>query len=68
MQIKQWAKIAEDGVRKREGSDVIRERILAEDENMRRVASCLMSHPILKKTVIQNSVQGFVDSASRFLS
>ena len=68
LQVKQWAKIAEDGVRKRQSSDAIRERILVEDENMRRVASFLMSHPILKRTVIQNSVQGFVDSASRFLS
>ena len=68
LQIKQWAKIAEDGVRKKQGADEIRERILAEDENMHKVASFLMAHPILKKTVIQNSVQGFVDSASRVLS
>jgi len=68
LQIKQWAKIAEDGVRKKQGADEIRERILAEDENMHRVASFLMSHPILRKTVIQNSVQGFVDSASSVLS
>ena len=68
LQIKQWAKIAEDGVRKKQGADEIRERILAEDENMHRVASFLISHPILRKTVIQNSVQGFVDSASRVLS
>ena len=68
LQIKQWAKIAEDGVRKKQGADEIRERILAEDENMHRVASFLISHPILRKTVIQNSVQGFVDSASSVLS
>ena len=68
LQIKQWAKIAEDGVRKKQGADEIRERILAEDENMHKVASFLMAHPILKKTVIQNSVQGFVDSASSVLS
>src|SRR3990170_6633999 len=68
LQIKQWAKIAEDGVRKRQSSDAIRERILAEDESMHRVASFLMSHQILKRTVIQNSVQGFVDSASKLLS
>ena len=68
LQIKQWTKIAEDGVRKKQGADEIRERILAEDENMHRVASFLISHPILRKTVIQNSVQGFVDSASSVLS
>jgi glyoxylase-like metal-dependent hydrolase (beta-lactamase superfamily II) len=63
-QLKHWMKIVEDGFRKQQGPSVIRERILAEDENMRRMVCFLRSHPIYSKTAIGNSVQGFLDSAS----
>ena len=67
-QLKLWINIVEDGVRKQQSPSIIRERILAEDENMRRMASFLKSHPIYSKTAIGNSLQGFVDSANKFLS
>jgi glyoxylase-like metal-dependent hydrolase (beta-lactamase superfamily II) len=60
-QIKSWANIVKDGMRKKQSLDFIRKRILAEDENMRKIAPFLRAHPIYVKTVIQNSVQGFVD-------
>jgi glyoxylase-like metal-dependent hydrolase (beta-lactamase superfamily II) len=65
LQIKLWAKIAEEGVRNRQSSDAVRERILAEDKVMRRTASFLRSHPIFRKTVIENSAQGFIDFAEK---
>ena len=64
-QLKLWMNIVEDAVRKKQSPSVIRERILAEDENMRRMASFLKSHPIYSITAIGNSVQGFIDSVSK---
>jgi glyoxylase-like metal-dependent hydrolase (beta-lactamase superfamily II) len=64
-QLKLWMRIVEDGVRKQQSPSVIRERILAEDENMRKMAGFLRSHPIYSITAIGNSVQGFIDSASK---
>ena len=64
-QLKLWMSIVEDGVKKQQSPSVIRERILAEDENMRRMTSFLKSHPIYSKTAIGNSVQGFIDSVSK---
>jgi len=64
-QIKLWAKIAEEGVRNKQSPEAIRERIFSEDKVMRRAALYLRSHPILMKTVIENSVQGFIDSAEK---
>jgi glyoxylase-like metal-dependent hydrolase (beta-lactamase superfamily II) len=65
LQIRLWANIAEEGVRNKLSPDAIRERILAEDEIMRRIASFLKSHPVFMKTAIENSVQGFIDFAEK---
>jgi glyoxylase-like metal-dependent hydrolase (beta-lactamase superfamily II) len=64
-QLRLWMNIVVDGVRKNEPPSLIGERILAEDENMCRMASFLQSHPIYSKTAIRNSVQGFIDSAGQ---
>jgi len=64
-QIKLWAKITEEGVRNKERLEAIRERILAEDQAMRRIASFLRSHPVFMKTAVENSVQGFIDFAEK---
>ena len=61
LQLELWAKITEEGVRNRKSPEHIEEKILAEDENMRRMASFFAAHPIDKKTLIDNSVQGFID-------
>jgi glyoxylase-like metal-dependent hydrolase (beta-lactamase superfamily II) len=65
LQIKLWANIAEEGIRNKQSRDAIRERILVEDKVMGRTASFLESHPIFMKTVIENSVQGFIDFAEK---
>ena len=59
-QIKLWANIAKEGIENRQSPEAIRERILAEDSVMRKIAPFLKSHPIFMKTVIENSVQGFI--------
>jgi glyoxylase-like metal-dependent hydrolase (beta-lactamase superfamily II) len=61
LQIKLWGNIAEEGIKSKQNPDAIRERILEEDEVMRRIAPFLRLHPIFSKTAIENSVQGFID-------
>lgn len=51
------------GVRNKQSLEEIRERILSEDKIMRKLAGYLKSHPIYVKTVLENSVQGFIDFA-----
>jgi glyoxylase-like metal-dependent hydrolase (beta-lactamase superfamily II) len=60
-QIKLWGEIAEDGVNHGQSQSAITERILREDEAMRKAAAFFKTHPVLVKTAIENSVQGFID-------
>jgi glyoxylase-like metal-dependent hydrolase (beta-lactamase superfamily II) len=65
LQIKLWAKIAEEGAKNGQSTEMIRDRILAEDNAMRKIASFLKAHPIFMKTAVENSVQGFIDFAAK---
>jgi glyoxylase-like metal-dependent hydrolase (beta-lactamase superfamily II) len=64
-QIKLWLRIAEEGVKKGESAEAIRETIFRKDESVWRIASVLKSNPVTRKTLIENSVQGFVDFAKK---
>ncbi len=63
VQIKLWASIAQDGVKKGESPETIRERILREDETIRKLVPVLKGNPVHRKTLIENSAQGFIDFA-----
>jgi glyoxylase-like metal-dependent hydrolase (beta-lactamase superfamily II) len=65
LQLKLWARIAKEGVKNKQNLEEIRERILSEDKVMRKIAGHLRSHPIYAKTMLGNSVQGFIDFAER---
>jgi glyoxylase-like metal-dependent hydrolase (beta-lactamase superfamily II) len=65
LQLKLWADIAEDGVRKNQSLEEIRDRILAEDIVMDQVLSFVRSHRIYSKTVLENCVRGFVEYAKQ---
>ena len=65
LQLKLWAGIAEEGIKNKQSFEEIREKILAEDKVMRKLAGFLRSHPIYAKTMLKNSVQGFIDFAER---
>jgi glyoxylase-like metal-dependent hydrolase (beta-lactamase superfamily II) len=65
LQLQLWAKIAEDGVRKNQSLEEIRNRILAEDKVMHQLADYLKSHRIYSKTALGNSIQGFIDYAKQ---
>ena len=63
VQIKLWTNIAQEGVTKGESAEAIKQRILREDETIREAAKVLTEDPVSRKTLIENSVQGFVDFA-----
>lgn len=65
MQLELWATIATEGVKKGQSTEAIRKRIIAEDPAMRRISSFLKSQPIFMKTIVGNSVQGFIDLAAK---
>ncbi|MCW4028259.1 MAG: MBL fold metallo-hydrolase [Candidatus Bathyarchaeota archaeon] len=60
-QLQLWADIAEDGVAKNQSFEVIRDRIVAEDKVMNRIAEFVKSHPVYSKTMLDNCVLGFVE-------
>ncbi|MCJ7793511.1 MBL fold metallo-hydrolase, partial [Candidatus Bathyarchaeota archaeon] len=65
LQLQLWAKIAEEGARKNQSLEEMRDRIIAEDKVMRQLADYLKSHRIYSRTALRNSVQGFKDYAKQ---
>ncbi len=65
LQLQLRAKIAEEGVRKNQSLEEIRERIIAKDKVMHQLGDYLKSHRIYSKTALGNSVQGFIDYAKQ---
>ena len=65
LQLQLWAKIAEEGVRKNQSLEEMRDRIIAEDKVMHQLADYLKSHRIYSRTALGNSVQGFIDYAKQ---
>ena len=63
VQIQLWADIALEGVKNNRNFEEIQKRILSEDKVMRNIAEYLKSRPIYAKTVLENSVQGFIELA-----
>jgi len=61
LQIRLWADIAREGVKNKQSVEEIRERILSEDKVAKKIAGYLRSHPIYVKTVLENSVRGFIE-------
>jgi glyoxylase-like metal-dependent hydrolase (beta-lactamase superfamily II) len=64
LQLKLWAGIAEEEVKNKRSLEEIRERMLSEDKMMRKLTGYLKSHPIYA-TMLENSVQGFINFAEK---
>ena len=60
-QLKLWAKVAKQGLEKRENLEAIVNRIVAEDEFLKKTEGYIRAHPILSHTVFNESVLGIVD-------
>ncbi len=65
LQLKLWARIAEEGVKENQTLEQIRERIISEDKVMTKVADFIKSHRIYSKTVLENCVKGFIEYAKQ---
>jgi glyoxylase-like metal-dependent hydrolase (beta-lactamase superfamily II) len=60
-QIKLWLSIVEEGVRGGDSPENIRERIFREDVSIRKAVPTLKNNAVHRKTLIENSVQGFIE-------
>jgi glyoxylase-like metal-dependent hydrolase (beta-lactamase superfamily II) len=63
LQLQLWADIAEDGVKKNQSLEEIRDRIIQEDKIMNQIVEYVKSHQIYSKTMLENCVRGFVEYA-----
>jgi glyoxylase-like metal-dependent hydrolase (beta-lactamase superfamily II) len=65
-QLKLWAKIAKEGLGRKEDLTAVGERIVATDKAMQRARKYIEAHPVLSETVLKESLQGIVDFVARF--
>ncbi|MGE5637186.1 MAG: MBL fold metallo-hydrolase [Chloroflexota bacterium] len=65
LQIRRWLSIVQESLRRKESLDMICERILEEDESIRKVVPALAANPLYRKTLIENSVQGFMEYVAK---
>jgi glyoxylase-like metal-dependent hydrolase (beta-lactamase superfamily II) len=60
-QLRLWAKIAKQGLERKESLGIISKRIVESDAGLRKALDYVKVHPVLGATVLTNSVQGVVD-------
>ncbi len=68
VQLQLWADIAEDGVKKKQSLEKIRDRIIQDDKVMKQVVGYVKSHRIYSKTMLENCVRGFIDYSEQKLA
>ena len=64
-QLRLWVSIAENGLKNHQDFDAVRDEIVRRDESIRKVMELVKDHPILKTTVLNNSVQGVLKYAEK---
>jgi glyoxylase-like metal-dependent hydrolase (beta-lactamase superfamily II) len=65
-QLKLWARIAKQGVENKESLEEIGERIIKGDRAIQKALEYVKVHPVLSETVLNESLQGFVDFVTKF--
>ena len=65
VQLQLWADLAEDGVKKNQSLEEIRDRIVAEDKVMNRIVGFVKAHRIYSKTMLENCILGFIGYAKQ---
>jgi len=63
VQIKRWLGIVQEDLKRGEKPGAIREHLFREDETIRNAVPDLKKNPIHKRTLIENSVLGFIEFA-----
>jgi len=65
IQLQLWADIAEDGVKKNQSLEQIRDRIIQEDKVMTKTIDFIKTHRIYSKTILENCILGFIEYANQ---
>jgi glyoxylase-like metal-dependent hydrolase (beta-lactamase superfamily II) len=65
-QLKLWAKIAKEGIEKKESLKAISKRIIENDVAVQKAKEYIKVHPFLSETVFNESVRGFMDFVEKF--
>jgi glyoxylase-like metal-dependent hydrolase (beta-lactamase superfamily II) len=65
-QLMLWAKIAKEGIEKKESLKAISKRIIESDVAVQKAKEHIKVHPFLSETVFNESVQGFMDFVEKF--
>jgi len=65
-QLKLWAKIAKEGIEKKESLEAVSKRIIESDRTIQKAREYIKAHPVLSETVLNESVRGFMDFVKKF--
>ncbi|MGB9713789.1 MAG: MBL fold metallo-hydrolase [Candidatus Bathyarchaeales archaeon] len=65
-QLRLWAKVAKQGLEKKETNEMITNGIISEDESLKKAEKYIRAHPILKQTVFRESIQGIIDFVKNY--
>jgi len=65
-QLRLWAEIAEQGIKKGENLKAISRRIFEGDMALQKAAEHVRNHPVLSKTVLNQSVEGVMKFVEKF--
>jgi glyoxylase-like metal-dependent hydrolase (beta-lactamase superfamily II) len=60
-QLQLWADVTEAGVKANLSLEEIRNIIIKTDPAMTKIANYIQNHPIYKKTMLENCIQGFIE-------
>lgn len=61
-----WAKVARQGIQEKKSLEEVRRRIIERDSQVRRALKFIEVHPVLKETVLVNSVEGFMQLSEKY--
>jgi len=61
-----WAKIAKEGMENKESLKVLSKRIMESDKAIQQAKEYIKTHPVLRETVLNESVQGFTGFVEKF--
>lgn len=64
-QLRIWAQVASQSAKERQSFEQVRTKIIESDEQIRKALKFIRTHPVLNETVLNNSVQGFIEFAEK---
>lgn len=65
-QLQLWAKIARQGIEEKRSLEWVRQKIVENDGQIRRAVKFIEAHLVFNETVLNNSVQGFMQFAEKY--